>query len=87
MRAFEIAATAAGCASIFHTVASHFFILRFHLWILMSQNPSLCKFRKQAIQKTLKEIQDDKEMSMVILIIGILIAGISGGADLYSDKI
>jgi prepilin-type N-terminal cleavage/methylation domain-containing protein len=25
------------------------------------------------------------EMSMVILIIGILIAGISGGADLYSD--
>jgi prepilin-type N-terminal cleavage/methylation domain-containing protein len=27
------------------------------------------------------------EMSMVILIIGILIAGISGGADLYSDKI
>jgi hypothetical protein len=26
----------------------------------MSQNPSLCKFRKQAIQKTLEEIQDDK---------------------------
>jgi hypothetical protein len=25
----------------------------------MSQNPSLCKFRKQAIQKALKEIQDD----------------------------
>ncbi len=37
-----------------------FFLFRFHLWILMSQNPSLCKFRKQAIQKTLEEIQDDK---------------------------
>ena len=30
---------------------------RFHLWVVMSQNPSLCQFRKKAIQATLDEMK------------------------------
>ena len=39
------------------SLMSLFLYFRFHLWIVLSQNPSLCKFRKQAIQKTLVELQ------------------------------
>jgi hypothetical protein len=38
-------------------VRSLFVCFRFHLWVLMSQNPSLRKFRKKAIEKVLDELQ------------------------------
>ena len=33
-------------------------VFRFHLWVLMSQNPSLCKFRKKALQTVLDQMND-----------------------------
>ena len=45
-----------GCVLRFGSLISQVGVFRFHLWAVMSQNPSLCKFRKKAIRATLDRL-------------------------------